>query len=110
MMNGMGVPIGAGGMGAPMMGQMGMGYGFNNGMAGGWGDQSQYTMGDGQYMDGVWDDGMAGTMNMGGMNSGAGMNGGIMPGGGMSGMNGGMGMGMGQQQWGNGGAYGEGYL
>ncbi|KAJ7353589.1 MT-A70-domain-containing protein [Mycena albidolilacea] len=98
MMGGMGVPMGAGGMGAPMMGQMGMGYGFNGAMAGamagGWGDQSQYAMGDqgqymeGQYMDGAWDDGMGGAMNMAGMNAG-------------TGMNGGMGMGMGQQ-WGNG--------
>ncbi|KAJ6542702.1 MT-A70-domain-containing protein [Mycena capillaripes] len=111
-MIGMGMPMNAGGMGAPMMGQMGMGYGFNGAMAGGWGDQSQYAIGDqGQYMDNVWDDGgMAGAMNMGGMNPGAGMNGGMMTGGGMSGMSGGgMGMGMGQQ-WGNTAAYGEGYL
>ncbi|KAF8183798.1 MT-A70-domain-containing protein [Mycena galopus ATCC 62051] len=91
------------GMGVPMMGQMGMGYGFN----GGWGDQSQYGMGDqGQYMDGGWDEGM-GAMNMAGMNAGAGgMN--RMAGGSMRGMNR-MGMGMNQQQWGNTGAFGEGY-
>ncbi|KAJ7128140.1 MT-A70-domain-containing protein [Mycena crocata] len=112
MMNGMGgVPMGAGGMGAQMMNQMGMGYGFNGTMGGGWSDQSQYALGDqGQYamgdqsqygMDGGWDDGMNGAMNMGGMNSGGGgMNGGMNTGG--------MGMGMGQQQWGNGGGY-EGY-
>ncbi|KAJ7657908.1 MT-A70-domain-containing protein [Mycena polygramma] len=78
MMGGMGMPMGAGAMGGQMMGQMGMGYGFNGAMAGGWGDQNQYAMGDqGQYMDGVWDDtGMSGAMNMGGMNTGAGMNGG----------------------------------
>ncbi|KAJ7875398.1 MT-A70-domain-containing protein [Mycena olivaceomarginata] len=70
-----------------MMGQMGMGYGFNGAMAGrwagGWGDQSQYAMGDqgqymeGQYMDGCLDDGMGGAMNMAGMNAGTGMNGGM---------------------------------
>ncbi|KAJ7777518.1 MT-A70-domain-containing protein [Mycena maculata] len=94
MMGGMGVPMGAGGMAGPMMGQMGMGYGFNGAMAGGWGDQSQYVMGDqNQYgMEGVWDDGMVGGMDMTGMNAMAGA-----------------GMGMGQQQWGNGGTY-EGYL
>ncbi|KAF7373363.1 hypothetical protein MSAN_00545900 [Mycena sanguinolenta] len=95
----MGMPMGAGGMGmgTPMMGQMGMGYGFNGA---GWGDQGQYAMGDqgqymeGQYMEGVWDEGMTGAMNMTGMNTGGGMN--SMA----AGMNGGMGMGMGQQ-WGN---------
>ncbi|KAJ7041199.1 MT-A70-domain-containing protein [Mycena alexandri] len=82
MIGGMGVPIGG-----PMMGQMGMGYGFNA-MAGGWSDQGQYGIGDqGQYgMEGVWDDEMAGAM-MGAMSAG--------------------GMGMGQQPWNNGGY--EGY-
>ncbi|KAJ7223082.1 MT-A70-domain-containing protein [Mycena pura] len=77
MMGGLGM-LNAGGMG-PMMGQMGMGYGFNGAM-GGWGDQAQYMMGDqGQYgMEGVWDEGMAEAMGMGG--TGVGMNGGDMSG------------------------------